>query len=113
MGKQKNTELNFLYMDEQKNAKKQKNIVKTKKKNTRAGKRSAQESNTFNFDNEIVIGVTKIPDERNNVTNNKKKIKTKVKDKNTKKEKNKINSSNNRRTRENIDNIYKTKTKQK
>jgi len=112
MGKQKNTELNFLYMDEQKNAKKQKNIVKTKKKNTRAGKRSAQESNTFNFDNEIVIGVTKIPDERNNVTNNKKKIKTKVKDKNTKKEKNKINSSNNRRTRENIDNIYKTKTKQ-
>lgn len=117
MSKQKNTELNFLYMDEQKNTKKKKNvkkknIVKAKQKNTRAGKESARESNTFNFDNEIVIGVTKIPDVKNSVTNNKKKVKTKVKDKNIKKKNTKIDSSNNRRTRKNTDNIYKTKTKQ-
>ncbi len=66
MGKSKNTELNFLYMDEkyqEKSKKKKPNI----KKNIRAEKflNSAQD-NMFNFDNEIVIGVTKVPSKNTN-----------------------------------------------
>lgn len=78
MAKPKNTELNFLYMDEKYVEKKEKNQnkrnrtkSKNKKKNVGAGApKSAQSNETFNFDNEIVIGVTRLPDEKKN-TNNK------------------------------------------
>lgn len=62
MPKPKNTELNFLYENE----KTKKNKERTKKKvnkEKRADKKSAQDE-TFDFDNEIVIGVT-IPKEEN------------------------------------------------
>lgn len=78
MAKQKNTELSFLYMDEKYAEKKEKNQNKgngtkprNKKKNVRADAlKSAQNNEPFNFENEIVIGVTRLPDEKKN-TNNK------------------------------------------
>lgn len=80
MAKPKNTELNFLYMDEKYEEKKEKNLkrrntnnVKNKNKKRNVGAdapKSAQNNSTFNFDDEIVIGVTKLPDEKKK-TNNK------------------------------------------
>lgn len=66
MAKQKNTELNFLYLNddskEKKNTKKRNTKAKVKKSKTGADTKSASRKNdTFNFDNEIVIGVTRIP----------------------------------------------------
>lgn len=83
MKKQKNEELNFLYMNEkQDNKKKNTNLKKknvTKSKNKKKGTDDfslSPEKNKFNFDNEIVIGVT-IPNEskknQNNKSTNKKK----------------------------------------
>lgn len=108
MKKPQNPELNFLYMEDKQNNKKKatkkkeinkksRNISKNKKKNVGAGRGSAQENNTFNFDNEIVIGVTKLPDtnKKNNVKNKTNKAKTSKK----------IN--------ENKSNIKKTKTQEK
>lgn len=74
MDKKRNTELNFLYLDDKHQKKKNKKRIsptqtdskskKTKKNNRRAGRVSAQEKKeVFNFDNEIVIGVTKIQTE--------------------------------------------------
>lgn len=97
MRKEKNTELNFLYMDEKQTTKKKKttklknainaknkNMSKSKKKNVGADSVSAQENNTFNFDNEIVIGVTKLPDINKNSkakNSNSKSIKSRNKEK--------------------------------
>lgn len=86
MPKQKNTELNFLYMNEEDNKKdkKKKNKgagqksvpkKKDKKNNTKSvKKKKAKEDKdeTFDFDNEIVIGVT-IPKEPTKEKNKKKK----------------------------------------
>lgn len=85
--KQKNTELNFLYLDDEKQENKKPKKTKSRakpKKNNRAGNiKSAQEdTEKFNFDNEIVIGVTKIPKEKES---NKNKIQTKSVNKNKKK----------------------------
>lgn len=103
MGKPKNEELNFLYMNE----KYQKKDNKKKKKSTGASNARPRKNNTknrkndientsfysendkFNFDNEIIIGVTKIQD-------NKKKSNIEVKDKTKRKKKsnNKVRTSN-------------------
>ena len=90
-------------MNEQKSTKKKenkinsKNKAKSKKKNIGADVKSAQENNKFNFDNEIVIGVTKIPDEKDkNRTNEKAKKKrgdSKANKKNNTKTKQKLNNS--------------------
>jgi len=79
MGKQKNTELNFLYLDEKyqdkKNKKPYKEKAKSKKVNKkRADKMSAPEEELFNFDNEIVIGVTRVPKEDKNKNTKKQNI---------------------------------------
>lgn len=100
MKKQKNTELNFLYTNEEleikdekknkKRASKKLDNKKSSKKTKRAGKKSAQKkSDSFNLDNEIVIGVTKVADEEEN--NKKSKIKSNRKNtkKKSKKEENK------------------------
>lgn len=86
MAKPKNTELNFLYLnDDNKQKKKNKNSkTKVRKKNNGADTNSASRKNdTFNFDNEIVIGVTRIPKEEPN--QNKKKSNVKKNSKNTNK----------------------------
>jgi len=96
MNRQRNTELDFLYTEgkdtkKKKNATKKKNANTTKhrKKSTRAGDMSAQKGNTFNFDNEIVIGVTKIPDEKNTVNSKKKRKSSNKKEKANNKNQNK------------------------
>lgn len=89
MAKQKNTELNFLYLNDE-NKPKKKNTRKRnenskskvkKRKNGADAKSASQKDDTFNFDNEIVIGVTRIPKEgpkqnkkKNNVKKNSKNI---------------------------------------
>ena len=123
MPKQKNSELDFLYKEEQykpKNKKRKK--VKNKKNKLRADQPSAQSGETFNFDNEIVIGVTKIPDEKNK-NNNKRNSKTKGNYKKstkgiTKKKTNKINKKkeeqeNVRRNSQSQDDIKYIKKKNK
>ena len=89
MAKQKNTELNFLYLNDEDNKKKKntkkKNIkAKTRKAKNGADNKSASRKNdTFNFDNEIVIGVT-IPKEEQKQNKKKDNIKN-SNNKNTKK----------------------------
>lgn len=85
MKKQKNEELKFLYINENKEKKTPKK-VKSKAKNKRAEKTKSAQEDIFNFDNEIVIGVTKIPDEakkniKKNKLNNKNKVKSKTNNK--------------------------------
>lgn len=64
MAKQKNTELNFLYLNDEENQKKKntnKKNRKVKAKKTKSGadtKSASSKNDAFNFDNEIVIGVT-------------------------------------------------------
>lgn len=81
--KHRNEELNFLYLDMEDTTEKKK--VKPKKvnykgkKNKRADRKKSApiEDDKFNFDNEIVIGVTKIPDpKKKNNKNNAKPVKT-------------------------------------
>lgn len=124
--KPKNTELNFLYMDEkyQKQENKRKKDAKiektklsqnSKKRKKRAGSaESAPEDAIFNFDNEIVIGVTKIPDSnkksntrktntsntRKQVINSKKQVLNSNKGKNTVKQ-SKIKKSENIQNKKN------------
>ncbi len=93
MKKQKNEELNFLYIDGKQDNKKEntklkkKNVNKSKKKKEGTDNFSlSPEKNEFNFDNEIVIGVT-IPNE------NKKKHITNKNNKSTKKKNNKATSN--------------------
>lgn len=62
MKKQKNTELNFLYMDEKyqnKGKKKKENNREHKVNNKGQKSKNSAQDDIFNFDNEIVIGVTK------------------------------------------------------
>lgn len=58
MKNQRNEELNFLYMNQPK-------PEKIKRKKRADNKKSAQEDEKFNFDNEIVIGVTVKPNGKN------------------------------------------------
>lgn len=66
MKSKKNTELNFLYLDDKynKNTKKQKSPRKEKKQVAKKSKTKTKNNDeVFNFDDEIVIGVTKVPKE--------------------------------------------------
>lgn len=79
--KHRNEELNFLYLDMEDTSEKEKKKVRPKKVNYKGKKtkradrkKSAPiEDDKFNFDNEIVIGVTRIPDpkQKNSKTNTK------------------------------------------
>lgn len=83
MRKNKNQELNFLYLDDNYNndsndMKKKKTSKKkqvTKKEKTTKNKKTKNEKEVFDFDNEIVIGVTKLPNEtkKQNTSKTKKK----------------------------------------
>lgn len=110
-------------MDQHKNTKKSKNTTKQKRNTTKSRKenigadvRSAQDTNKFNFDNEIVIGVTKIPDvNEKSVTKNKTKktnTKTNVKANKSKKRNNKQNTYK-KETKENRDNNKNQKSNSK
>lgn len=89
MAKQKNTELNFLYLNDEgnkkkKNTNKKNTKVKARKIKNGADTKSASSKNdTFNFDNEIVIGVT-IPKEEPNKNKNKNNVKKSNKNTNKK-----------------------------
>lgn len=77
MGSKKNTELNFLYLDDKyakdKKEKKEKKPVtkKTTKKKTKS--KQEQKETVFDFDNEIVIGVTKSEPQTTKKANTEKK----------------------------------------
>lgn len=68
--KHRNEELNFLYLNTEETEEKAKKVKRLKRiqdkskesKRADAKKSAPKEENKFNFDNEIVIGVTKIPD---------------------------------------------------
>lgn len=70
--KHRNEELNFLYLDteeKEEKAKKVKRLKRLQDKNKQSKRADAKKSapiedNKFSFDNEIVIGVTKIPDNK-------------------------------------------------
>lgn len=97
MKEQKNAELNFLYEEvideEEKKKTKNKKAGKepaSKKKSKKKKQDTKQEDERFSFDNEIVIGVTRLPEEKkkNNKTNNSKKApKKKIKSKTNNKKK--------------------------
>ncbi|MBO5478510.1 MAG: FtsQ-type POTRA domain-containing protein [Clostridia bacterium] len=96
MKSKKNTELNFLYLDDKYNntntKKKSPQKKVAKKPNKKNSKSKKEEKNeVFDFDNEIVIGVTKLPKEqekkktpKNKKENNPKKSKNSKLNKNTK-----------------------------
>lgn len=123
MAKQKNTELSFLYMDEKYVEKKEKNQNKgngtkprNKKKNVGADAlKCAPNNESFNFENEIVIGVTKLPDE-NKKTNNKSNKSAKSKNtrsSNYSKEKMQNGKKNNKRVnKKQIEEVNKKRKKQ-
>lgn len=113
MGKSKNEELNFLYMNEKyqdkpkkKNKEKLRKSIKENKKdsiksnnskkrnkktkNIGTDSTSVPQDDKFNFDNEIIIGVTKIPEENKKKT---KGSKTKNKSKQNGNERTSSNSS--------------------
>lgn len=77
MGSKKNTELNFLYLDDKyaKNKKEKKDKKPVTKKAAKKKTKSKQEEkeDVFNFDNEIVIGVTKPEPQTTKKTNTEKK----------------------------------------
>lgn len=80
MKSKKNEELNFLYLDDKYNESKKKNTPAKKQQRKKANKKSkstAKEDEVFNFDNEIVIGVTKIPEETEKKKKNNSKTKVK------------------------------------
>lgn len=85
MKKNKNQELNFLYLEDNLNnnseEKKKKKTPKknqvTKKEKARKKKKAQNENEVFDFDNEIVIGVTKLPNEPKSKNKNKNTSKTK------------------------------------
>lgn len=119
MAKPKNTELNFLYMEDksiEKEKQKTKNKVRSKKKNVRADDpKSAHGTEAFNFENEIVIGVTKVPDEKEKINHNAKKVTNRRNGKKSKeskaKEKNDI-QNNNKLTKKEINEVKKRRKKQ-
>ncbi len=79
MKKNKNQELNFLYLEDNDNSndmKKKRTSKKkqvAKKEKTTKKKKAQNENEVFNFDNEIVIGVTKLPNETKKTNTSKKK----------------------------------------
>lgn len=81
MKKGKNQELNFLYLEdnadknEVKKKKESKKKQVKKKETSKKKKNQHQDNNRFDFDNEIVIGVTKLPNEtkKKNIAKSKKK----------------------------------------
>lgn len=67
MKSKKNQELNFLYLNNQNSDDIKKKKVAKKEKKNKKNKKKVKEENideSFNFENEIVIGVTKIPKEK-------------------------------------------------
>lgn len=67
MKSKKNEELNFLYLNNQESENTKKKKATSKEKKQKKNKKKAKEEkidDTFNFENEIVIGVTKIPKEK-------------------------------------------------
>ena len=86
MAKQKNTELNFLYLNDNSKEKRKSNKKKNTKDKIKKNKKGADnksasiKNDTFNFDNEIVIGVTKISKEEpsKNKTKKQKNVKKKT-----------------------------------
>lgn len=115
--KQKNSELNFLYLDEKyTNQKSNKKTNRAERKsaprNTASKKRKSNKSKDkkeyeqiFDFDNEIVIGVTKIPEKKQENSKSKntknKQVKTNKKATNkkvTNKKKNSANIKGNKKT---------------
>lgn len=67
MKSKKNEELNFLYLNNQESENTKKKKATSKEKKQKKNKKKAKEEkidDTFNFENEIVIGVTKIPNEK-------------------------------------------------
>lgn len=94
MKKNKNQELNFLYLEDNFNNNAEENKKKktakknqvTKKEKTSKKKKTQNENEVFDFDNEIVIGVTKLPNEpkiKNKKTSKTKKNSNKKAPKNT------------------------------
>lgn len=110
--KQKNSELNFLYLDEkytnQKSKKKTNRAEKksaprntiSKKKKSNKGKDKEEYEQIFDFDNEIVIGVTQIPEKKQENSKSKntknKQAKTNKKATNRKKSSANIKNGNNK-----------------
>lgn len=87
MKSKKNQELNFLYLNNQNSDDIKKEKVAKKEKKHKKNKKKLKEENideSFNFENEIVIGVTKIPKEKG------KKNKSKATNKSVKKSVNNI-----------------------
>lgn len=67
MKSKKNEELNFLYLNNQNSEDTKNKKTASKKKKQKKSKKKAKEEHideSFNFENEIVIGVTKIPKEK-------------------------------------------------
>lgn len=86
---EKNTELNFLYLDDKYNKKENETLRKKKKKQSKKGKQQNEDSQVFSFDDEIVIGVTKLPKEQKNLKrDNKNRVNLK-----NKKQKSKVQNS--------------------
>ena len=99
MGKNKNTELNFLYLDDKySNNNKKKKTKKAVSKNVKK-KSNKNSKNTYNdvfdFDNEIVIGVTKTEPKETKKLKNKaqKKATAKIKPSNSNKHKKQISKA--------------------
>lgn len=87
MKSKKNEELNFLYLNNQNSDDIKKKKATRKEKKNKKNKKKVKEENideSFNFENEIVIGVTKIPKEKG------KKNKSKATNKSVKKSVNNI-----------------------
>lgn len=67
MKSKKNEELNFLYLNNKNSEDSKKKIAKSKEnKQKKSKKKEKDEDTSFNFENEIVIGVTKIPKKKEN-----------------------------------------------
>lgn len=86
MKSKKNEELNFLYLDDKYNKKKTSSKKAQKKPTKKKSKQKEQNDELFNFDNEIVIGVTKMP--KQEVKSKTKKASQKKASKKNNKEKN-------------------------
>lgn len=88
MKSKKNEELNFLYLNNQINENDKKKKATNKNKKTKKSKKKVKEEKTeeqFNFENEIVIGVTKIPKEKEKKNTSKTNKKSQNKSVNNKK----------------------------
>lgn len=125
MKSKKNEELNFLYLDDKyantkkKKKKEQKESVgatssrpqKSKKETRKNKKKQEDKDEVFNFDNEIVIGVTKIPEKEPKKQNKTTKKKAQKKTKKAKESKGSVGARR-RRTKKSMPN-KKAKAKKK